>query len=599
MVTYTVSTDLVVVFVFGVTDVKDGRTAEKDTPLRRRIVIFFKKRACPSADKEVRLDRHKAITVDRHLLGAPHRHAGQLVIVSSFASRDLAYPSMGSTFLEAQFINLYSKGDEPPFAEDLSDEEVHPDDDEDEIFERAVDALVALSTKRPFYSTSTSPFDSSSSFLREDPVGTLVTPWGQDKTERGSTCASRRSTPSTAKTTKSGSSLRGQPNGAVTKNKKHKEEKDRDSVFDERWNDMAGKLKAYRRKHGDCRVPRFYPADQSFSNWVHNQRYSKALTQKRIEILEDLGFPWTLQRGNNKEESSKKLSFKKVKSEALRSASAPRPFGTSHVNRQLSPPKASNAPLKVLTLKTPGLNLSSQVVGRKRKDGPAADASFAPQRPPNKSQTRFQGKASGSHMGCQKQRMVSDAIPDVSPSWVAGTMALSSSKEKRYATYDKIWAAKYEALKRFKKIYGHTLVPSSYPSDQPLSNWVRNQRNAYMRGELKQDRVDRLNELDNNWLNRGWLNGVLISSSSANGTQEGRDQVSSDRQDASLKNGGSENLAKSPHVAVISRMSVTAPEVSTSVDATCVAYKNHASDPTKLVLASIAWSPAPDTYRDV
>jgi Helicase associated domain len=63
-------------------------------------------------------------------------------------------------------------------------------------------------------------------------------------------------------------------------------------ILDTRWKNYALKLRAFREKHGTCRVPRVLPEDQSFANWVHNQRYSKTLTKERIDLLNEIGFEW-------------------------------------------------------------------------------------------------------------------------------------------------------------------------------------------------------------------------------------------------------------------------------------------------------------------
>jgi hypothetical protein len=320
---------------------------------------------------------------------------------------------------------------------------------------------------------------------------------------------------------------------------------------------------------------------------VHNQRSNKALTEDRIEMLKELDFPWTVHGGISEAKSSKKAH------------SAPRPLGTKISNHRVSPPKSSDSKLKVLKLKTTGLPSfsSSQVVGRKRKEGPAVDVSHAAPPPPAKRKKTARGKASRSRKSSsrrvERSSKGSDPVPDAAPSSGAGTMALASGREKRYATYESIWVSKYQALQRFKSVYGHTQVPSTYPSDQPLSNWIRNQRSAHNRGELKKDRVDRLNELDPRWRN-GWLVGP------ADGSGRKADQGSGRRgkATASLKDDGSGDVAESPDVA-LSSMTVTVPETSAVLDASCAEYKKNASDPAKLVVASIAWSPAPDAYRDL
>ena len=70
------------------------------------------------------------------------------------------------------------------------------------------------------------------------------------------------------------------------------------------WEAQLAKLRKYRRKHGDCNVPRGWAEDPPLGGWVGTQRqYKKALdrgepsegmTAARVAKLEALGFAWVL-----------------------------------------------------------------------------------------------------------------------------------------------------------------------------------------------------------------------------------------------------------------------------------------------------------------
>ena len=71
------------------------------------------------------------------------------------------------------------------------------------------------------------------------------------------------------------------------------------------WEAQLAKLKAYKRKHGDCNVPYRWVEDPALGRWVKKQReFKKALdrgepsegmTAARAVKLEALGFAWVRQ----------------------------------------------------------------------------------------------------------------------------------------------------------------------------------------------------------------------------------------------------------------------------------------------------------------
>ena len=66
-------------------------------------------------------------------------------------------------------------------------------------------------------------------------------------------------------------------------------------TLEAQWEEMYEILVDYKREHGDCNVPKRYPENPTFGNWILNQRqnYKKyQLSQDKIERLNGLGFIW-------------------------------------------------------------------------------------------------------------------------------------------------------------------------------------------------------------------------------------------------------------------------------------------------------------------
>ncbi len=64
------------------------------------------------------------------------------------------------------------------------------------------------------------------------------------------------------------------------------------------WDEMFGRLVAFKKSHGTCLVPRAH-ADIQLSNWVAAQRASRRrerLSQRQMALLDSVGFPWNPKR---------------------------------------------------------------------------------------------------------------------------------------------------------------------------------------------------------------------------------------------------------------------------------------------------------------
>lgn len=61
------------------------------------------------------------------------------------------------------------------------------------------------------------------------------------------------------------------------------------------------------------------------------------------------------------------------------------------------------------------------------------------------------------------------------------------------------WKAMYQQLKEYFEQHNHSNVPQRYQSNKALGIWVNNQRLAYKRNRLSQERIDLLSKLDFDW----------------------------------------------------------------------------------------------------
>ena len=59
------------------------------------------------------------------------------------------------------------------------------------------------------------------------------------------------------------------------------------------WNQRFQELKDYKKKHGDCNVPRNYERNPALGEWIHTQRKTRydMSPERRIQ-LESVGFKW-------------------------------------------------------------------------------------------------------------------------------------------------------------------------------------------------------------------------------------------------------------------------------------------------------------------
>ena len=85
------------------------------------------------------------------------------------------------------------------------------------------------------------------------------------------------------------------------------------------WDEMFGRLVAYKQQHGDCMVPRYY-SDKKLGKWVNTQRSRKnqgKLEAVRVQRLEELGFVWNSHDEAWEEMFGRLVTYKEQHSDCL------------------------------------------------------------------------------------------------------------------------------------------------------------------------------------------------------------------------------------------------------------------------------------------
>jgi hypothetical protein len=101
-----------------------------------------------------------------------------------------------------------------------------------------------------------------------------------------------------------------------------------------------------------------------------------------------------------------------------------------------------------------------------------------------------------------KQKRVKDSLQQ---DQIDRLNAISFNWDKQAASFDKRWDIQFERLCDYKRNLGDCKVPITYEADPTLAQWVVHQRSLYRKGNLRQDREDRLDKLGMIWIiHRKW-----------------------------------------------------------------------------------------------
>jgi hypothetical protein len=212
--------------------------------------------------------------------------------------------------------------------------------------------------------------------------------------------------------------------------------------FSSRWETMMEELRQFLSTHGHCRVPAGWSKNPALANWVGVQRARKLkgkLSAERIEALNSLGFAWRL--GEFRGTRSSKEAWEKML-------------------RRLIAFHAHQGHSAVPQIYPEDQKLGWWVTSQRRN--------------------RRKGK--------------------LTPSQIESLDRLGFNWSPLGATaVDDRWEHMFEALKMFSDEFGHCRVPSGWPENPQLANWVGVQRRQFRLTKLSDSRKAALESIGFEW----------------------------------------------------------------------------------------------------
>jgi len=287
-----------------------------------------------------------------------------------------------------------------------------------------------------------------------------------------------------------------QPNPCAHSNNRTSKKNSRE----EKWLLMFDELKQFKAREGHCMVPVKYRDNPALGTWANSQRVSyrhyllcikPTFDAERERLLEELGF---------------KLNSYQPSSVHYR--------GTPQSNDVVKNPNSNSLSIPEVRVEIPRVDLKNiravkwQQMFEKLKLFKARKGHcMVPVKFPEDQQLgtwiNTQRKAYKTYRTGQKKTQMTDerfhALESIGFVWKAtfnGGMKPDNEK----------WNVKFEELKSFKKLYGHTLVPQRYKENPQLGQWVHIQRIRYKHTignpEMMNDRVLALKEIGFVWRER-------------------------------------------------------------------------------------------------
>ena len=262
------------------------------------------------------------------------------------------------------------------------------------------------------------------------------------------------------------------------------------------WDEMFGRLVAYKAAHGDCDVPEGYSADPRLARWCQRERHwkkTRKLSPERFSRLDALGFVWEPQIDSWNEMFLRLVAYQTTNGNCDVPANYPAdPQLASWCNTQRTTRKKGKlSPERIARLDAQGFAwdpLSSswnEMFGRlaayKATYG-NSDVPFSYHADPSL----------GLWCGNQRGRRRNGKL---SPDRVARLDALGFE----WDPYDAAWEEMFGRLVAYRTTNGNCDVPAHYPADPQLASWCNTQRTRRKKGKLSPERIARLYALGFVW----------------------------------------------------------------------------------------------------
>lgn len=272
------------------------------------------------------------------------------------------------------------------------------------------------------------------------------------------------------------------------------------------WDEMYEELVQYKEKCGNCNVPGKWKENLKLANWVFTQRQRKAsLSSERIEALDAIGFVWDVNDFLWERRFKELKEYKARFGHTMLLSEYRNEFNLLYGwmgNQRMFYAKQRMAEERIQKLTAIGFDFRPSLKSEEkwedyflrltkfkeqfghcnvtrsyRADKPLADWC-------DRLRNVYKGRMRGN---LSPERI--KKLDDLGFQWD------SNSKEAG-------WNKRYSELVEFKKKYGHTDVSKS-GEYKNLGDWVSAQRNYYVKGILRADRLEKLKAIGFNWKVKG------------------------------------------------------------------------------------------------
>lgn len=270
------------------------------------------------------------------------------------------------------------------------------------------------------------------------------------------------------------------------------------SDADIRWSIHYQELIRFKREYGHTRVPQGYKENRTLASWVQHQRSKRAqnkLSRYRIRLLNEAGFLWKKDIA-----SLRDLAWEKRYAELMYYKKK-----NGHIERLKVQKEHYQLGLWMVTQQVRQKNMPAarkeklEAIGFNFAKGDYAEARW------NEMYTKLKA-----HVEQYGSARVSKSVDFQLAVWVQrqkrDKVKLSPDKRKKLeqlgihwsnVLFQKIWNARFEELKAFKKQHGHFSVSRK---DQPkLFEWMQFQKQLKSEKKLSRERENKLHTLGFLW----------------------------------------------------------------------------------------------------
>jgi len=240
-----------------------------------------------------------------------------------------------------------------------------------------------------------------------------------------------------------------------------------------RWLQMYEELRRYKEEHDNTLVPHF---SSGLGAWVKRQQvqytlYSKGtksdLSEVRVSMLNDLGFIWSRRTNTWNENFERLTKWNEI-------------HGSFHIPDDSKDPEVAALSKWVADqrwyykrqIADEEGNCSDDANATEKKDrdektSGSSDGNNSTEKKDCDEKTN--GSSDGNNATKKKSKR---KLPKLSQEQIAKLRSIGFEFDSR----DAKWLQKLDVLLKYKQSHGDFLVPSNYPEDPTLSNWVQSQR---------------------------------------------------------------------------------------------------------------------------